>query len=127
MTACGPAIVVNGGPSDPAHHEDALSMVRERTSIIGYEFGTCESDFDCEPRGCNGAMCSPDIRAAVCIDDAVAACLRQVGPSACGCVDGVCRWSRTPPVLACSMITLPENQNRPFEGGEDGMYPRRHR
>lgn len=126
LSSCGPSIVINSGPSDPDRHHDSLSMVRERTSIIGYEFGLCDSDDDCAPRACGGSVCSPNQAPAVCVNDEVAACLSRVPEGACGCNDGVCRWARSPQVMACSTLTLPENIHRPLEGGQDGAYPRRH-
>lgn len=119
---------VNAGDSTPvAEREDGDNYARiiDRTPIVAFEYGRCETDDDCAPRGCDNAVCSPDGYAATCISDQVSHCLAEVPRTSCGCTDeGVCRWARDMPVLQCARIySVDGGETRSYPGSEGEAYP----
>jgi eight-cysteine-cluster-containing protein len=123
------APVISAGAATPLSErsDDPYARLEDRTVVPAYEFGACERDIDCAPRGCGGAVCSPEDVPAVCMTGPVAECFSEVQPSACGCVDGACRWARTAPVMQCAVVGGDRPTNRPFRGVDPPeMYPIRH-
>lgn len=121
-----PRSVVNAGASTPLEQRESSNAwdgLNERSAVVAYEFGACESDADCAPRGCDGAVCSPDGFEGTCMTDPVASCLADLRGDGCGCVEGFCRWARSPQVMACSTIIAPRAGSRPYYGGEGEAYP----
>ena len=123
-------VVVSGGDSTPLSERADPSPydgIEDRTAIVAYEFGRCDADSDCSLVGCGGGMCGSESEPAVCAESAVSACLARVGPGACGCVEGVCRWARTAPVLQCARYEdePPESRGRYRGPGPYDEYPLR--
>ena len=121
-------VVVNRGPATPlAQRTDARAFdaIPDRTGIAAHEFGACESDADCAPRGCEGSVCSPEEHPAVCNVSQLAMCLATLSPRECGCHEGFCRWARTPPVMQCAVIAQDQAGNRAYIGSDYGPYPQR--
>lgn len=118
---------VNAGDSTPVSErgdDDAYARIIDRTPIVAFEYGRCEADSDCLPRGCDNAVCSPDGFASTCVTDEVSACLAKVPTSQCGCTDeGVCRWTRNMQVMQCARIVIEGSESRPYDGGEGEAYP----
>lgn len=121
-------LVTAGAPTPLSERDgsDPFAWIEERTPIVAYEFGQCEQDADCAPRGCGGAMCSTDDEPAVCLHSPVSECLARVPASSCGCVEGVCRWARDANVLLCSIQDDPPAGNRGFRNdARNDEYPLR--
>ncbi len=92
--------------------------------IPAFEFGTCSSDAECAPTGCEGSMCSPNDEPAVCVTGVLAMCFAQLPASECGCVEGYCRWARTGPVNQCAVLGADSPTNRPVRGTDPAeMFP----
>jgi len=124
VATCGPQAVVSSGSASPPA-DDPFGRMEQRIAAVAYEFGLCEHDADCAPRGCGGAVCSTNDEPAVCNAGDVAACFATVPSQHCGCVDGACRWDRTAPVMQCSQLASERASNRPFRpvDGLGEMYP----
>ncbi len=121
-------VVVNRGPATPLAQRGGASAfdgIPDRTGIAAHEFGACETDADCAPRGCEGSVCSPEEHPAVCNVSQLAMCLSTISPRECGCNEGFCRWARTPPVMQCAIIAQDQAGNRAYVGSEPGRYPQR--
>lgn len=121
-----PKTVVNAGDSTPIEEREGAVRwegVPDRTAVVAYEVGHCETDRDCLPRGCDGAVCSPEQMPLTCMTSAVGRCLATVGVSDCGCNEGVCRWVRSPRVLECAAVATERPGTRPFRGSEGAPYP----
>lgn len=118
---------VNAGDSTPVSErevQDAYARITDRTAIVAFEYGRCETDADCLPRGCDNAVCAPEGIMNTCVTDTVSACLANVPTESCGCTDeGVCRWTRNNLVLQCARIATEDNDTRPYGGGEGEAYP----
>lgn len=119
---------VNSHDSTPVdEREDGNEYVRikDRTPIVAFEYGRCESDSDCAPRGCDSAVCAPKGLENACISDSVSACLASLPSELCGCTDeGVCRWTRNTQVMECANIELEKAQPRAYDGAdENSTYP----
>ncbi len=127
LAGCGAEAVISAGSSTPLAVRTApgpFDGLRDRTAIPAFEYGACDSDFDCAPRGCEGAVCATIDDPAVCSVDPVSTCLARVGAQHCGCVEGVCRWARSAPVLQCARLGADPAGNRGFRGVEpDEPYP----
>ena len=118
----GPPPRISAGPADDV--SDPFARLEDRTVVPAYEFGLCQRDDDCAPRGCGAAVCSPSEEPAVCIDGAVAECFSALPPHHCGCNEGVCRWERVGPVMQCALLAAQRPTNRAIEGaGSDERYP----
>lgn len=118
--------VVNSGDSTPiSEREDGIAWdgIRDRTAVVAYEVGRCESDDDCIPRGCDDAVCSPEGTELTCMTSRVGVCLAAIGRQGCLCNEGVCRWARTPRVMECAAIAVGRPGTRPFRGSEGEAYP----
>lgn len=119
--------VVNAGDSTPLNErEDAMpwDALPDRTHIVAYEFGRCESDADCAPRGCEGSVCSPDGFEGTCVVNEVGTCLAALDANNCACTEeGVCRWARSPEVLACHWEIVEVPESRSYEGAQGYEYP----
>ena len=118
--------VVNSGVSTPIDERSGAEPwdgLPERTAVVAYEFGTCESDSDCQLRACNEAVCSPAEEPAICEVTPVGECLATLNEDFCGCNDGVCRWDRRPEVFQCAAAGRVDPQTRGYEGAADDWYP----
>ncbi|MCB9521501.1 MAG: hypothetical protein H6700_12905 [Myxococcales bacterium] len=122
---CAPAPVVSSGSSTPPDGPMApFQRMNHDLAAVAFEFGLCEADADCAPRGCGGSICSPDDVPAVCEVNDVSECFARVPSAECGCVDGACRWARTAPVMQCSQLIADRPSNRPFRSTDPPeMYP----
>lgn len=112
-------------PSQRAHQPedgDPFARLRNRTAVVGYEFGTCTTDAQCVPQGCNAAVCSPHGESGTCADSMVGECLASMPPQLCGCFEGVCRWTRTDEVNLCAQLAWDKPLNRPFSRDRPGTY-----
>lgn len=118
---------VNAGDSTPISEredDDAYARIIDRTPIVAFEYGRCESDADCMPRGCDNAVCSPEGFASTCVTDEISACLATVPSTQCGCTDeGVCRWTRNTQVMQCARKANDVSETRAYTGAEGESYP----
>jgi len=119
---------VNSHDSTPvSQREDGneYARIKDRTAIVAFEYGRCETNADCAPRGCDHAVCAPAGLEATCISDEVSLCLGDLPTSLCGCTDeGVCRWTRNNLVMECANLQVEKTQTRPYDGApEQVTYP----
>jgi len=113
--------VANVGPAG-GDETDPFTRIRDRTALVGHEFGICSTDADCVVEGCDRSVCAPPGETSTCVASDVATCLATIDPNLCGCHQGACRWARTAPTLMCSSINMVPG-TRPATGTEPGLYP----
>lgn len=123
--------VVNAGSSTPIEEREnhsAFDTINEQSPVVGFEFGLCSSDSDCQPRSCDGeetSICASADLVNVCLVNPISNCLSQLNPSFCSCFEGSCRWNRRPEVMQCANIGSDLPSTRGFEGSEQDLYPLR--
>jgi eight-cysteine-cluster-containing protein len=120
--------LVNGFSSRPfegSAESDPYRRLPDRTLVVAYEVGQCTTDADCVTEACGGATCAPANETPLCAASPVADCLSALDGRGCGCVEGVCRWHREPPVLACARRGSPPATTVGAEGYGDNPYPTR--
>ncbi len=104
--------------------QNEYARIKDRTPLVAFEYGRCETNDDCAPRGCERSVCAPKGLASTCITDAVGECLSTVPSELCGCTDeGVCRWTRNHSTMTCAGIGAEPASSLPFAGGEHKSYP----
>lgn len=109
-----------------ATSDDPFAGLRNRTAVVGYEYGSCDRDEDCVPMDCGGATCAPPGERGLCRETAVGACLAEVDPGLCGCYRGRCQWARVAPVQMCAILGDEKPMNRPVDGPQPNTYHRPH-
>ncbi len=120
--------LVNGfssKPFDPATETDPYRQLPDRTLVVAYEVGQCSEDADCVTTACGGATCAPADESPLCAPSAVGDCLASLRGKGCGCIEGVCRWHREAPVLACARRGEPPITTIGADGYQDNPYPTR--
>lgn len=112
-------------PIDAREDGNEYARIKDRTAIVAFEYGRCETNADCAPRGCDSAVCAPAGLDATCISDQVSECLSELPSELCGCTDeGVCRWTRNNLVMECANLPLEHSQTRPYDGTPpNATYP----
>jgi hypothetical protein len=126
----GASMLASGCGVDPgrpgATADDPFAGLRNRTAVVGYEFGVCDTDEQCVVSACGGATCAPRGEEGVCRDSSVRDCLANVDVELCGCDEGRCRWSRAPAVQMCALLGAEKPMNRPVDGNHPNTYHRPH-
>lgn len=120
--------LVNGFSSRPFEgrsEADPYRQLPDRTLVVAYEVGQCTTDADCVTEACGGATCAPANETPLCAPSAVGDCLASLKGNGCGCIEGVCRWHREAPVLACARRGEPPITTIGADGYQDNPYPTR--